>query len=1438
VYIRVSGQYQDTLLHAADGREIMRGAVRPNIIVYRSLDLIGGLLGNQGSLQGILYWAVGSGDESWDAEAPVPERTTLRLVNETFRKRVDPVQDISYDRETQTLVVQVRLEAGEVTGTLREFGLFGGDASPMPNSGYLINHVIHPAVEMDDESVHQRELRLSFSAEQAPTSLVDLIAGLLSNEPLLSGIQHVAVGAGDPEWDEAPPETDESIDRLVREVHREPVRPYRDVSYHEDIRTLTVRTALDFDVATGEVREFALYGGDSTLETNSGRLVSYQVVPVIDRTLPVTLEREFRISLGSEVVVEVPNLIGQILADARAALIDAQLIPGAIREIESSDEPDLVIEQDPEPGTLVAEGSVVDIGFSVRDRIVVPDMRGLTIEQAVGVLQDAGLALDDEEPLAEEHRASPGTIIRQFPEAGNRVDAGSVISVVVARPITTEVPDLTGSTVGGASVLLRKAGLALAAPPYPVRGSEQIYDTVVDQDPTAGERVAIDTVTSITLAAPWSVTVPDLSGLTPETAADRLREAAAELLESLVLPDDPPGLVIGSQSAIESDSPRGTVVDQTPETGQEAPLYGAVDISVAIPISANVPNLFGLGQDEAEATLEAAGLSLLRSTSRIDVAPAGTVIEQDPRASARVARGTAVSILLAEPILVRMPDLVSQTHDYAREVIASRGLILDEPTRRISEQPVDTVLEQSPDAQEMVPLNSAVQIVLAARVPNIVGMTPDEATPVLTSLGLALTEPPYPQEISSEASGVILRQDPQAGELADEGTVVAITVAARVPNIVGMTLEEAGVVLEEIGLQISGSPEERESDLPEGTIIEQNPAAGSAAESGDTVTVVVAIPVRVEVPSLLNRGVDAARALLEEVSLVLRVGEERPSSAPAGTVIEQSPVAGTLVPAGSTVVVVVAVHSSVGVLTGALGSQPDSLYVHATSMLSSWHVLQALYDGPYDQRRFSYQPIILEEVSEPEFRQVAVSTGGRIVRNGQITINRSTAQVQQMRITFRLREGIFWDDGEPVTARDSLLSFQLAESRITATSKFRVRRTEGYEVVDDLTVVWTGLPGWFDAAPIRNFWPPLPSHVLGDLAPDEVLHRGFGRRPSSYGPFTLLEWAEGERLILEQHPAYFRAGEGLPFVERLDLLIDLPSDQVAEMLLSGELDIALVGSISAEDIPRLEGAAEEGLIQLHTITGTGQEYLMLCLDEERTPFFLDVRVRQAIAMAIDRPRIIEELFDGRTEFGTSFMPRAHPFYFDDVRQYEFDPHQARELLEESGHPDGFELTLEFPAGQSDREKLAVMIASFLGDIGIRVKIEPVDPAQLFAKGPDSLLFGHRFDMAIFSWDGGVEPPAELFLSEEVSREENGWGAMNVSGYQNEEFDAAALRAMSEPNRSQQRNAWFQAQRIFAEDLPSIPLFQLIKVAATRRDFEGLSLDVSQPTEIWNIERFR
>jgi peptide/nickel transport system substrate-binding protein len=138
--------------------------------------------------------------------------------------------------------------------------------------------------------------------------------------------------------------------------------------------------------------------------------------------------------------------------------------------------------------------------------------------------------------------------------------------------------------------------------------------------------------------------------------------------------------------------------------------------------------------------------------------------------------------------------------------------------------------------------------------------------------------------------------------------------------------------------------------------------------------------------------------------------------------------------------------------------------------------------------------------------------------------------------------------------------------------------------------------------------------------------------------------------------------------------------------------------------------------------------------------------------------------------------------------------------------------------------------------GVEVELENLPAAELYAQGPVGPLFGRRFDMGSFAWLTGVEPRCDLYLSELIPTEDKGWAGQNDSGFMNAEFDAACNRAMMAlPGSEDYVAGHLEAQRIFSEQLPGIPLFMRLKVAVTRADVVGFEMDPTEASELWNIE---
>jgi peptide/nickel transport system substrate-binding protein len=567
--------------------------------------------------------------------------------------------------------------------------------------------------------------------------------------------------------------------------------------------------------------------------------------------------------------------------------------------------------------------------------------------------------------------------------------------------------------------------------------------------------------------------------------------------------------------------------------------------------------------------------------------------------------------------------------------------------------------------------------------------------------------------------------------------------------------------------------------------------------------------------------------------------------------------------------------------------EPNTLFIYGNPSRAARNVLEAIYDGPIDTRAYQFQPVILQKVpnlvdGDAALRVVQVKEGDRVVDvNGLVVdllpgvsvanaagepviFESDGITMTQMVVTFTLRPDVTWADGQPLTADDSRYSFELANEFDSPTLQRLLDRTYSYEPVDTHTVVWTGTPGYHDPLYPLNFYHPLPRHVWGSsdaerLLSAEVAHR----KPLGWGSFVVEEWIEGEEIRLVRNANYFRAAEELPYLDRVIFRFVPDPGQALELLETGECDIISQDLIEVSDLAPFLEAAEAGTVALQAAPSSEWEHLDFSMGAapwiSRPRFFGDVRVRQAVAQCIDRNRIADQVFPyGGATVVHSYVPSEHPIHAESqLYQWGYDPLAGTSLLEEVGWRDEdgdgireaygvpavgnhtpFSVTLLTTSGYPAREQAAQMVSEDLAVCGIRVTVKSISDREFFADGPDGLVFGRQFDLALFSWLNGLDAPCELYLSSQIPGPENWWAASNSPGYVSDDYDAACLKALSAlPGMEAYDSFHREAQRILSHDLPILPLYSVPKVVAMRPEVSGVVLDPSQYLELWNIEAF-
>jgi peptide/nickel transport system substrate-binding protein len=589
-----------------------------------------------------------------------------------------------------------------------------------------------------------------------------------------------------------------------------------------------------------------------------------------------------------------------------------------------------------------------------------------------------------------------------------------------------------------------------------------------------------------------------------------------------------------------------------------------------------------------------------------------------------------------------------------------------------------------------------------------------------------------------------------------------------------------------------------------------------------------------------------------------------------------------------------------------LGREPESLYRYGDAYLygatarEAEAVLQAIYDGPLDIRQYEYHPVILEKLpslaeGDARYQQVLVGEGELYLNPRTLqpetldigdpylptecqsddcilTFGGGMVSMDQLIVDFHLRSDVNWSDGEPLTAGDSLFSFELDRHSDTPTPKTQVDRTESYEVLGPTTIRWTGIPGYKDSEYFSNFWSPLPQHSLGDLTPQELLSaEETNVSPLGWGPFVLQEWRTGQDITLTRNPDYFRAGEGLPGFDVLQFrfLQGGPQGSI-EQLLTRECDIldesALADALGVEvmdpsALARLVEIDATGRIEMAWTPGAEMERLDFGLAPVLSAgipnLFGDSRTRAAVAACIDRERIASGTLFGLSEIPLSYLPPTHPDAADDLETILFSPPDATALLDEIGWVDedgdpstpriaqgvegvsnGTPFSFSFITTANEfHRSVAARIQNDLAGCGLEVKTEFLTQAEMFAPWPDGPVFGRSFQMVGWAWPSWVSPLCEMYASREIPSDENRFG-VNAVGFSKDDYDRACSTLLLGRTDSQEYSLAVElTQQLFRESLPSVPLYVRPRIIAHTPTVCGVDVDPISFSAFWNIESF-
>ncbi|HEU4987817.1 MAG TPA: ABC transporter substrate-binding protein [Rhizobiaceae bacterium] len=403
-------------------------------------------------------------------------------------------------------------------------------------------------------------------------------------------------------------------------------------------------------------------------------------------------------------------------------------------------------------------------------------------------------------------------------------------------------------------------------------------------------------------------------------------------------------------------------------------------------------------------------------------------------------------------------------------------------------------------------------------------------------------------------------------------------------------------------------------------------------------------------------------------------------------------------------------------------------------------------------------------------------------------------------ITFKLREGVKWHDGEPFTCEDvSFTAMNFWKELLNYSSTLQAN-LEAVDCPDPHTAVFRysrPMPLNLLVAAMPDLGHPLPKHLYEGT---DFLQNEHNAAPVGTGPFKFVEYVRGQYVIAERNEDYWR-GEEYPYLDRIVWRFITDRSAAAAAIEAGEIQESGFNGVSMADIVRL---SEDPRFDVGTKGYENNVAHSTIEFNHRNKALADVRVRRAIYHALDIDRAIETIMRGYAKPGRGPIPSAGgDNYTDDVRTYEYDPEKAKALLDEAGYkPDanGVRLRLRHrPAPWGEYTQLwAEYFAQSMREIGIEVTLLTND-APGFLNG---VYRDHDFDTAN-GWHQFRADPAVSTMVWLRSGAPVGTPWSNQFGYENPKLDRMIDDAASELDPAKRAERYHEIQKLAMEELPVI-----------------------------------
>jgi len=410
--------------------------------------------------------------------------------------------------------------------------------------------------------------------------------------------------------------------------------------------------------------------------------------------------------------------------------------------------------------------------------------------------------------------------------------------------------------------------------------------------------------------------------------------------------------------------------------------------------------------------------------------------------------------------------------------------------------------------------------------------------------------------------------------------------------------------------------------------------------------------------------------------------------------------------------------------------------------------------------------------------------------------------------TFYLREGVKWHDGAPFTSRDVKYTIEAIVSN-KGSAYNNVSMVEEVVCLDDLTVVVKLSDPYAPFIPFLAWYGTqiMPAHLYEGT---DWHDNPANQKPVGTGPFKFVEWTKGDHVTLVKNEEYW--GEG-PYVDRLVFKIIPDPNTALQSFLNGEADI----NVNRPGFSSLSILKRNPEVEVVVMSSPSRYYVGFNMTEEARPV-TNLKVREAVAYAINKQTIVDRVLGGFGGIGEYFYTPAIPWAVDfDVKAQLYDPAKAEELLDEAGFPkdkDGWRFSVDLLYFQgADWTDMAAVIKENLEKVGIKVNLGEYEIATWIEK----VLNAHNYDIALLNGFQGPDP-------ENLTLRVSSGGGLNIMGYSNEVVDSNLKEAAKIADIESRKPYYYAVQAQLAADVPFVPLAEVSYIYIYKKYVEGMFID--------------